>query len=169
MWGKGTSQGWVLGNTDLSFLLHLSSPWEEFHIHHVSLLSLPFPVSQSRFSSKTDRHKHTIMIHFLHPSFAPSVNQRALAIWISTRRTNRTFTWKSGVDQQRLWCQQSLADCVTLFSQLISLSLSLFTCKMGVISLCLIDSVIFNMQSPWLKAQNITEWSIHELSYPNYT
>lgn len=65
------SQGWALGNTDLTFLLHVSSPWEEFHIYHVFLLTLPFPVSQSRFK---DRHTYTrIMFHFLRPSFAPLV------------------------------------------------------------------------------------------------
>lgn len=48
--GKGTSQCWVLVKTDLTFLLHISSPWEEFYTYRVSLFSLPFSVSQSQLS-----------------------------------------------------------------------------------------------------------------------
>lgn len=50
LWGKGTSQCWALVKTDLTFLLHISSPWEEFYTYRVSLFSLPFSVSQSQLS-----------------------------------------------------------------------------------------------------------------------
>lgn len=39
LWGEGTSQCWALGNTDLTFLLYMSSLCEEFYTYHASLLS----------------------------------------------------------------------------------------------------------------------------------
>lgn len=75
--GEGTSQCWALGNTDFTFLLHVSSPWEEFYTYHVSLLSFPFPASQSQFNWKTDITTHA------HAPSSPSISKPRSTYWNS--------------------------------------------------------------------------------------